>query len=141
MRTTLNLNEIIAQWLSECDILPSTARDYERKLSLWFRRLSATGVDTRSPERRHVVEYKQHLHSEGRSLLTVNSLVTVVKLFYGFCERHGYYDNIAAGIRSSRRRSGYSKLPLTAEQARRLLESVDTTTVIGRRDDALVDVV
>ena len=134
MRTTLNLNEIIAQWLSECDILPSTARDYERKLALWFRWLSAAGVDTRSPERRHVVEYKQHLQREGRSLLTVNSLVTVVKLFYGFCERRGYCDHIAAGIRSSRRRSGYSKLPLTAEQARRLLESIDTTTVIGRRD-------
>lgn len=134
MRTTLNLNEIIAQWLSECDILPSTARDYERKLALWFRWLSADGVDTRSPERRHVVEYKQHLQREGRSLLTVNSLVTVVKLFYGFCERRGYCDHIAAGIRSSRRRSGYSKLPLTAEQARRLLKSIDTTTVIGRRD-------
>ena len=134
MRTTLNLNEIIAQWLSECDILPSTAQDYERKLALWFRWLSAVGVDTRSPERRHVVEYKQHLQREGRSLLTVNSLVTVVKLFYGFCERRGYCDHIAAGIRSSRRRSGYSKLPLTAEQARRLLESIDTTTVIGRRD-------
>lgn len=101
---------------------------------LVVRWLSAVGVDTRSPERRHVVEYKQHLQREGRSLLTVNSLVTVVKLFYGFCERRGYCDNIAAGIRSSRRRSGYSKLPLTAEQARRLLESIDTTTVIGRRD-------
>ena len=134
MRTTLNLNEIIAQWLSECDILPSTALDYERKLALWFLWLSAAGVDTRSPERRHVVEYKQYLQREGRSLLTVNGLVTVVKLFYGFCERRGYCDNIAAGIRSSCRRSGYSKLPLTAEQARRLLESIDTTTVIGRRD-------
>ena len=117
MRTTLNLNEIISEWISECDILPATKRDYRRKIALWFRWLSAHDVDTRSPERRHVLEYKQQLQTEGKSVYTVNSLVTTLKLFYGFCERQGYYDNIAAGIRSSKRHTEYSKLPLTAEQA------------------------
>ena len=138
MRTTLKLNDIIAEWIAECDILPATKRDCRRKIALWFRWLSAQDVDTRSPERRHVLEYKQQLQSEGKSPYTVNSLVTILKLFYGFCERQGYYDNIAAGIKSSKRHTEYSKLPLTAEQAFRLLKSIDTTTAIGRRDRLMI---
>lgn len=138
MRTTLKLNEIIAEWIAECDILPSTKRDYRRKVALWFRWLAAQDIDTRLPERRHVLEYKQQFQAEGKSVYTVNSLVTILKLFYGFCERHGYYDNIAAGIKSSKRHTEYSKLPLTAEQAFRLLESIDPETIIGRRDRLMI---
>lgn len=138
MRTTLKLNEIIAEWIAECDILPSTKRDYRRKIALWFRWLAAQDIDTRLPERRHVLEYKQQLQAEGKSVYTVNSLVTILKLFYGFCERHGYYDNIAAGIKSSKRHTEYSKLPLTAEQAFRLLDSIDPETIIGRRDRLMI---
>lgn len=138
MRTTLNLNEIISEWIAECDILPATKQDYNRKIALWFRWLSSRDIDTRSPERRHVLEYKQRLQADSKSVYTVNSLVTILKLFYGFCERRGYYDNIAAGIRSSKRHTEYSKLPLTAEQAFRLLDSIDTLTVIGRRDRLMI---
>lgn len=138
MRTTLKLNEIISGWIAECDILPATKRDYQRKIALWFRHLSAQGIDTRSPERRHVLEYKQQLQAEGKSVYTVNSLITILKLFYGFCERKGYCDNIAAGIKSSKRHTEYSKLPLTAEQAFRLLESIDAGTEIGRRDRLMI---
>lgn len=138
MRTALKLNEIISEWISECDIFPATKQDYRRKIVLWFRWLSAHDIDTRSPERRHVLEYKQQLQADGKSVYTINSLVTILKLFYGFCERQGYYDNIAAGIRSSKRHTEYSKLPLTAEQAFRLLDSIDATTVIGRRDRLMI---
>lgn len=138
MRTTLKLNDIIAEWIAECDILPATKRDYRRKIGLWFRWLSAQDVDTRSPERKHVLEYKQQLQTAGKSVYTVNSLVTILKLFYGFCERRGYYDNIATGIRSSKRHTEYSKLPLTADQAFRLLESIDPCTRVGRRDRLMI---
>jgi len=39
--------------------------------------------------------------SDGKSVYTMNSLVTIIKLFYGLCECQGYYGNIAAGIRST----------------------------------------
>lgn len=138
MKTTLKLNEIIAEWISECDILPATKQDYERKIALWFRWLAGQDIDTRAPERSHVLEYKQQLQAAGKSVYTVNSLVTILKLFYGFCDRRGYYDNIAAGIKSSKRHTEYSKLPLTAEQAFELLESIDTKTVVGRRDRLMI---
>lgn len=138
MQTTLKLNEIIAEWISECDILPATKQDYERKIALWFRWLAGQEIDPRAPERTHVLEYKQQLQAAGKSVYTVNSLVTILKLFYGFCERRGYCDNIAAGIKSSKRHTEYSKLPLTAKQAFELLERIDATTLIGRRDRLMI---
>lgn len=138
MRTTLRLNEIIAEWISECDILPATKRDYERKIALWFRWLAGQDIDTRAPERTHVLAYKQHFQAAGKSVYTVNSLVTILKLFYGFCDQRGYYDNIAAGIKSSKHHTEYSKLPLTSEQAFRLLESIGGRTTIDHRDRLLI---
>ena len=132
MRTTLNLNEIISEWISECDILPATKQDYRRKIGLWFRWLAGQEIDPRAPERTHVLEYKQQLQAAGKSVYTVNSLVTILKLFYGYC------DNIAAGIKSSKRHTEYSKLPLTAEQAFELLERIDATTMVGRRDRLMI---
>lgn len=138
MRTTLKLNEIVDEWIAESDILPATKRDYGRKIALWFRWLAGQDIDTRSPERGDVLRFKQSLQAEGKSVYTVNSLITIVKLFYGFCERQGYYTNIAAGIKSSKRMSEYCKLPLTAKQAFRLLDSIDTTTIIGKRDRLMI---
>lgn len=138
MRTTLKLSEIIEEWINECDILPSTKADYRRKISLWFRWLSEKGIDTRSPERRHVLEFKQSLVENGRSVFTVNSLVTIIKLFYGHCERHKYYENIAYGIKANKKHTEYSKLPLTAEQAFRLLDSIKNDSIIGRRDKLMI---
>ena len=68
MKTTLKLNEIIAEWISECDILPATKQDYERKIALWFRWLAGRDIDTRAPEHTHVLEYKQQLQSAGKSV-------------------------------------------------------------------------
>lgn len=137
MRTTLKLTEIVEEWVSDTDILPSTRDDYRRKIGQWFRYLVAHEIDPRDPERRHVLAFKESL-SASKSLYTVNSLVTIVKLFYGFCARRGYCQNIAEGIRSSRRHREYSKLPLTADQAFRLLNAIDPTTQIGRRDRLMI---
>lgn len=137
MRTTLKLSEIVEEWVADTDILQSTRNDYRRKIGQWFRWLSGREVDPRDPERRHVLAFKDEL-SRTKSLYTVNSLVTIIKLFYGFCERKGYYQNIAAGIKSSRRHKEYSKLPLTSEQAFRLLDSIDAKSAIGKRDRLMI---
>jgi site-specific recombinase XerD len=138
MRTTLRLTEIIDGWIADTDILPATKADYRRKIGLWFRWLSAMGVEPRSPQRHHIVEYKRWLQDEGRSVLTVCSYVTVVKLFYRYCEQMGYYNNIGTGVKSSVKHRAHYKEPLSGDEAARLMESVDTTTVIGKRDKLVI---
>ena len=138
MRTTLTLNSIVEQWLSETDALPATRSDYRRKIGLWFRWLKARGTDPREPTRADVIDYKDELQSSGKSIFTVNGYVTVVKIFYAWCEGRRYCDNIALGIRSSIKQKEYYKLPLSRAQASELLESIDTGTLIGKRDKLMI---
>ena len=138
MRTTLKLTQIIDDWIAETDILSATKADYRRKINLWFRWLSAGEVDPRHAERRHIVDYKRHLQESGNSVLTVCSYVTVVKLFYKYCAGQRYCENIGTGIRSSIKHREYYKAALSQREASELLESIDTSTIIGKRDKLII---
>ncbi len=138
MRTTLKLTEIIQEWMMDLDVLPATKADYKRKIELWFRWLSSVGVDTREPHRHHILEYKQHLQSLGKSTFTTNSYITIVKLFYSYCEVRRYYDNIGLGIKSSTKQREHYKHPLSRAESNKLLESIDVSRIIGKRDKLMI---
>lgn len=137
MRTTLKLSEIVTEWLSENDISPVSSCDYRRKIELWFRWLSKNKIDTRSPARKNVIDYKLYLQKD-KSVFTVNSYVTVVKLFYSFCEKKNYYLNIGQGIKSSTKQKEHYKQPLTGKEANQLLNSVSVDSLIGKRDKLMI---
>ncbi len=138
MRTTLKLTEIIQEWMLDLDVLPSTKADYKRKIELWFRWLASRGIDTREPERHHILEYKQYLQDQGKSIFTSNSYVTIVKIFYSYCEVRRYYDNIGLGIKSSRKHKEHYKHPLSRKESNLLLDSIDTSCLIGKRDKLMI---
>lgn len=137
MRTTLKLCEIVDEWLSENDISQVSSCDYNRKIGLWFRWLAKNKIDTRSPVRKNIIDYKQHLQKD-KSLFTVNSYVTVVKLFYSYCEKKNYYLNIGQGIKSSTKQKEHYKQPLSGKEANLLLNSIATSTLIGKRDKLMI---
>ena len=138
MRTTLKLTEIVDEWIADTDVLPATKADYRRKINLWFRWLSASGIDPRHAERRHIVDYKRLLQQDGKSVLSVCSYVTVVKLFYRYCAGQKYCENIGTGIKSSLKHREYYKAALTRREATQLMESIDTSIIIGKRDKLIV---
>ena len=138
MRTTLTLNQIVEEWIAGCDRLPSTKADYRRKIRLWFAWLSARGINPREPTKEHILQFKEQLRSEGKSQYTYLSYVTVVKLFYQYCASMRYCDNIAEGVKASVRHREHYKHPLTSEQAQRLMNSIDTQTIIGKRDKLII---
>lgn len=134
MRTTLKISEIVTEWLETMDVKEVTRKNYYRKISLWFRWLHANKIDARSAGTKHVVMYKEHLINSHHSSFTANGYMIVIKLFYKYCERKRYCDNIAAGVRSGFKMTGKNKLPLSMDQARELLRSVDVSTIKGKRD-------
>ena len=138
MRTTLKLNQIIDEWIIETDVSVETQKDYRRKIELWFRWLSTQGIDPRTPRREHILQYKHHLQGEGKSKFTYFSYVTVVKLFYRYCASQNYYDNIGSGIHSSIKQREHYKNPLSSADAYRLMDSIETNTVVGKRDKLII---
>jgi len=138
MRTTLSLTAIIEEWLDSTDAALTTKKDYGRKVRLWFRWLSAQGVDPRNPSRQDILRWKEALHNEGKSVFTVNGYITVIKIFYRWCSQVNYCENIGAGIKSSLRMKEHYKLPLTRAQCNELLSSIPTDNLVGARDRFII---
>ena len=138
MKTTITIAQIINEWLDGADIAEVSKRSYRVKLNLWFRWLNNIHYDVRRPTRQQVLDYKRHLEAEGKSSLTVDSYITAVRLFYRYCVRMRYYEDITEGVRCSTKLRGYRKSPLKREDATRLLDSISTDKLIGKRDKLMI---
>ena len=138
MKTTLSIYQIIEEWLDNLDVVNGTKKSYRYKILLWFRYLSVNKKNIRSPIRSDVLHYKYDLENKGYSSLTVDGYITVVKLFYKYCETARYCENVAAGIKSSTRYKGHRKTALTAEQALRLIQSITGNKLIDKRDRLII---
>lgn len=139
MQTTLTIKQIIDEWLENSDIADISKRSYRVKVSLWFRHLAAINYDVRRATRQQVLDYKRWLESEGRSTLTIDSYITAVRLFYRYCVKVGYVaQDITEGVRSSTRIRGYRKMALQRDDAMRLLDSIDTRNLVGKRDKLMI---
>ncbi|MBQ2239585.1 MAG: tyrosine-type recombinase/integrase, partial [Alistipes sp.] len=130
--------QIINEWLDSVDVTDVSKRSYRVKLNLWFRWLNNIHYDVRRPTRQQVLDYKRHLEAEGKSSLTVDSYITAVRLFYRYCVRMRYYEDITEGVRYSTKLRGYRKSPLKREDATRLLDSISTDKLIGKRDKLMI---
>lgn len=135
MTTSKTIIQIINDWLDGADIAEVSKRSYRAKIGLWFRWLSNQHLDVRRAEHQQVLDYKRYLERAGRSTLTIDSYITAVRLFYRYCVKMRYcaYD-ITQGVRCSTKIKGYRKSALSVEDATRLLDSVDTATLTGKRD-------
>jgi site-specific recombinase XerD len=138
MTTTKTIVQIINEWLDSVDVTEVSKRSYRVKLNLWFRWLNNIHYDVRRPTRQQVLDYKRHLEAEGKSSLTVDSYITAVRLFYRYCVRMRYYEDITEGVRCSTKLRGYRKSPLKREDATRLLDSISTDKLIGKRDKLMI---
>jgi site-specific recombinase XerD len=138
MTTTKTIVQIINEWLDSADIAEVSKRSYRTKLNLWFRWLNNIHYEVRRPTQQQVLDYKRHLESEGKSSLTVDSYITAVRLFYRYCVKMRYYEDITQGVRSSTKLRGYRKSPLSREDAMRLLDSISTERLTGKRDKLMI---
>jgi site-specific recombinase XerD len=138
MTTTKTIVQIINEWLDSADIAEVSKRSYRTKLNLWFRWLNNIHYEVRRPTQQQVLDYKRHLESEGKSSLTVDSYITAVRLFYRYCVKMRYYEDITQGVRCSTKLRGYRKSPLSREDAMRLLDSISTERLTGKRDKLMI---
>lgn len=139
MTTTKTIVQVINEWLDSADIAEVSKRSYRSKLNLWFRWLNNIHYDVRHATHQQVLDYKRWLESEGRSTLTIDGYVTAIRLFYRYCVKKGYYAaDITSGVRASTRIRGYRKMALSKDDAMRFLDSIDTRTLVGKRDKLMI---
>ena len=131
------LDALIERFLSAQDIKPTSQQAYRRLLRPFFRWLTHEGI--RSPNREDILAYKRALEAQGRSAFTLSNYLVVVRRFFEWAEGMKLYPNIAKGVKGAKHPRGFKKDPLTVDQAKELLASLDRSTVLGKRDFALIN--
>lgn len=132
------LDNYISVFLKSLDIRNSSKSTYQRQLREFFLWLSKRANDF--PSREDLLEYKEFLRNDKElAAFTISGYLTAVRKFFEWLEAIKIYPNIAKGIKGPKRRRGFKKDALTIDQVKKLLGSIDQSTLSGKRDFALIN--
>lgn len=132
------LDEMIDRFCAAHDARDSSRSGYKRALRQFRKWIVDEGI--RSPTAEDILSFKRRLEADGKTAKTINTYLTSVRLFFAWAESMRLCPNIAKsvkGIRIYRREEG-SKDCLTPDQVNSLLDSIDRTTLEGKRDFAFL---
>lgn len=129
---------LIATFISTQDVKESSRNLYIRTLSQYFKWIEKTRRSLQNLTRVDILDYKDHLQSEGLSALTIGSYIVSVRKFYEWAEAEKLYPNIAKGIKTPRRVQAFKKQHLTDTKSGELLEHFQNLSL---RDYAIVNLI
>lgn len=132
------LSELIIEFLGDQDVNALSRRTYRLAVTHFTRWVVIRGLLWYKLKKKDIIAYKSDLLKERKSLYTVDLYLTVVRRLFSWLEDQGLYENIAAGIRSPRKEKKYRRGYLSMDQVGRLLSGIDRTTVVGKRDYAII---
>ncbi|NCB31485.1 MAG: integrase [Clostridia bacterium] len=132
---TSQIQDVVEQFLAAQDIRPRSKETYRKALKQFTAYLVANNI--RTPRREDILAYKQSL-TGLYTACSISSYLTAVKALFTWLDSEGKYPNVAAGVKGAKHQQGFRKDALTVDQARRILGTIDRSTLEGKRDHALV---
>ena len=131
-------SEVEREFYRNLDVKGTSADTYRWAIEAFKKWVVFSGRNVNELTRPDILAYKAHLISESKSESTIDLYLLAVRLFYQFAEDENECENIAAGIKYKRKHKGHYKEHLTNEEVDRLLNVIDTSTLDGKRDYAIV---
>jgi integrase/recombinase XerC len=133
--STAITEEFYNRWLAFIDVRPKSVDTYRKAVKQFLVYLSENGIS--QPVKEDVINWREYL-KETHKATTVQTYLTAVKLFFSWLEDEGLYKNIAYKVKPPKIEVGYKKDYLTSKQSHKILSNIDTSTVKGIRDYAIV---
>jgi integrase/recombinase XerD len=128
----------IAQFIASLDVRDSSKQTYKRQLHEFIRWLN--NQQAHEITREMILAYKEYLKTEkALAAFTIAGYLTAIRRFFEWLESIKAYPNVAKSIRGPKRRHGFKRDALTVDQVRKLLASIDTASLEGMRDHALIN--
>ena len=127
--------ELFERWTRYLDAKPRTVETYTGNIKHFMRYLQENGIS--KPVRKDIIAYRDTL-KESRKPATVQAYIMAVKLFFQWLEQENIYPDIAKHIKGAKIGTDHKKDPLTARQVGKVLKTIDTGTLTGLRDYALI---
>jgi integrase/recombinase XerC/integrase/recombinase XerD len=139
--TVPSLEDLLQRFIEAQDIAPSSRATYRRQLKQFASWLEQSGRASRLSTllREDILSYRDYLLQLGLSSYTVSGYMTATRKLFEWLEAEKLYPNIARGVKGTRKAKGFRKDCLTPGQIREALEAIDTATLEGLRDYALLN--
>lgn len=130
------INEALYQrFISYIDARPRTIETYSKAIRQLLKYFSLKGIT--QPTREDILAYRDYL-KEGHKPATVQNYITATRLFFQWLEQEKLYPNVASKIKGARIEKGHKKDFLNSDQVRAVLGTVDTQSLQGLRDYAII---
>ncbi len=127
----------ISSFLSSLDIRQSSKSTYQRQLKEFLLWSTKQNCDM---NREHLLRYKEYLKTDRElAAFTIGGYLTAVRRFFEWLEANQMYPNVARGIKGPARKRGFKKDALSVDQVKMILASIKRTTLTGKRDFAVIN--
>lgn len=141
--TTTNTTELISpinddmfhSFMQYIDVKDKSLETYTRSLKQFFNYITVKGIT--EPTRQDIVQYRETLKADKQPA-TVQLYMIAVKQFFKWTDKAGIYPNVADNVKGVSVSKGMKKDYLTTGQVKDVLSRIDTETVKGKRDYAII---
>ena len=133
----VNIN-LINDFISELDVCERSKKSYRINVIQFFQWTFQKGYDVSKLNRVDILNFKKWLGDTGKTPLTINAYLTAIKKYYSWMSINNFYSNIAEGVRLPKKIKSFGKMPLSLDQTKTLLTSINTDTLIGIRDFTII---
>lgn len=137
--TEISIEKLIENFLSSQDVANTTKGNYHKYLSRFLTWIRDNNIS--EPNREDIIRYKEYLRAEGLRPNSVNTYLVGVRSFFSWAEGMKLYPDIASSIKGYRIKKSFKKDALSYKQVEELLNSIDTTTIKGKRDFAIINLI
>ena len=128
-------NGTFEAFINYIDAKPKTVATYTRAIKQFASYLEANGIT--QPTQQDIRAYRDSIKDTHKPA-TVQAYIFAVRRFFSFTESSGIYPNVAGKIKGAKIDRSPKKDYLTSEQAKQVLKSIDTSTIQGIRDYAIL---
>ena len=128
--------DLYSRFTSYIDAKPKTVATYTRAIRQFASFLSLRGIT--QPRREDILAFREELQATGHKPTTVQNYITATRLFFQWTAQEGIYPNIAEHIKGAKLSKEHKKDYLTSKQVKKILASIDRSTVQGLRDYAML---
>lgn len=128
--------DLFSRFTAFIDAKPKTVQTYTRAIRQFYAFLYRRGIT--QPQRVDILAFRDELKATGHKPTTVQNYITATRLFFQWTAQEGIYPNIAEHIKGATLSKDHKKDYLTSKQVKRVLASIDRSTIQGKRDYAML---
>jgi integrase/recombinase XerC/integrase/recombinase XerD len=134
-----NIDEYIHPFIASQDISLNSRTTYLNAMTQFVRWCIEKKVT--EPKKETILSYKFWLDTKGLSAYTKAMYIVVIRRFFLWAEDSQLYPNVARGVKGIKRYvKSHQKESLSIDALKKLFASIDCSTLQGKRDFALINI-